>query len=61
MDQKETLKEQQNDDDNFRVVATLDSVTYWRDFIRNLLPETSRGIVIFFQNACGGTFTYQIL
>jgi hypothetical protein len=43
------------------VLATIDAITYWRDFITNLLPETSRGIQVYFKNACSGSFTYQIL
>ena len=45
----------------YPVVATIDTITYWRDFIKNLLPETSRGIKMYFENACSGSFTYQIL
>jgi hypothetical protein len=33
---------------------------YWRDLIRNILPEGSRGIVCVFENACGKSFTYKM-
>jgi hypothetical protein len=33
---------------------------YWRDLIRNILPEGSHGIVCVFENTCGKSFTYKM-
>ena len=33
---------------------------YWRDLLKNILPDASSGIVIVFDNPCGPSFTYQI-
>jgi Adenylate and Guanylate cyclase catalytic domain len=33
---------------------------YWRNLIRDILPEGSRGILIVFENPCTSWFTYQI-
>jgi hypothetical protein len=43
------------------VVASIDTSVYWRQFIKNILPESSQGIVIVFENACTASFTYQVL
>jgi hypothetical protein len=43
------------------VVSTLDTMVYWREFLKGLLPESSHGIVVVFENACTVSFTYQIL
>jgi hypothetical protein len=34
---------------------------YWRDFLKDMLPPESRGIVVVFSNTCSeNAFTYQI-
>jgi DNA-directed RNA polymerase subunit F len=33
---------------------------YWRDFIKDILPTGSDGILVIFENECNPTFTYQI-
>lgn len=49
-----------NDTKSSVVVGTLDTTIYWRDFLFNQLPESSRGIVVVFENTCRPSFTYQI-
>jgi hypothetical protein len=46
--------------DDYPVVSTLDTFVYWRAFLKHLLPESSKGIVIVFENTCTASFTYQI-
>jgi hypothetical protein len=42
------------------VVGIFGLSIYWRDLIRNILPEGSHGIVCVFEDACGKSFTYQM-
>jgi hypothetical protein len=44
----------------YPVVSTLDTMVYWREFIKDLLPGSSQGIIIVFDNPCAVPFTYQI-
>ena len=47
--------------ERFPVKAFLAIQTYWRSHLRNILPRSSRGIVIVVSNTCGPQdFTYQI-
>ena len=48
-----------NVDDN-KVVGLLTTEVYWRDTLKDILPEGSEGIVAVFENECNPTFTYQI-
>jgi hypothetical protein len=48
------------DSQSYRVVATVATTIYWREFIKRILPENSRGIVVVFENPCCPSFTYQI-
>lgn len=45
----------------YPVVSTVDTIVYWREFIKHLLPESSQGIVVVFENTCSVPFTYQVL
>lgn len=42
------------------VVAVMTIILYIRDLIRNILSETSDGIVVVFENTANQTFTYEI-
>lgn len=46
------------EEDEFVAVFTLS--VYWRDAIRNILPQGSNGMVVVFENPCSPTFTYKI-
>lgn len=48
------------EDDNISVPAVLAFVYYARDFLRDMLPEDSDGVIAVFENSCGGSFTYRI-
>jgi hypothetical protein len=43
------------------VVSAIDTVVYWREFLKDLLPESSHGILVVFENACTVSFTYKIV
>lgn len=43
------------------VVATLVVSIYWRMFLVDIVPESSQGLVVVFENPCSASFTYQIL
>jgi Adenylate and Guanylate cyclase catalytic domain len=42
------------------VVGVLAVTVYWREFIRDILPPGSNGIVVVVRNPCTEPFTYQI-
>ena len=42
------------------VVGIFSLSVYWRDTIRNILPDGSHGLVVVFENLCNPTFTYEI-
>ena len=42
------------------VVGLLLSVAYWRELIKNILPDNSVGLVVVFEASCGDLFTYQL-
>ena len=46
--------------DEGNVVALLSISVYWRDAIKNILPDGSQGLVAVFENECAPSFTYQI-
>ena len=41
-------------------VASFTLTLFWRDLLRNILPPSSRGILVVTENSCGQTFTYEI-
>mmetsp|Transcript_8004 Transcript_8004/g.20080 ORF Transcript_8004/g.20080 Transcript_8004/m.20080 type:complete len:1233 (+) Transcript_8004:204-3902(+) len=41
-------------------VALVVSYFYWRDFLKDILPEGERGLVVVIGNACNQSFTYQV-
>jgi hypothetical protein len=45
---------------NSTVVAIVATQMYWRDFIRDILPEGSNGIIVVVECPCNENFTYQI-
>lgn len=45
------------------IVATVAMSIYWRNLIKNILPESNNNniqIVIVFSNPCSSSFTYQV-
>ena len=44
----------------YEMVGILASSVYWRDFIRDILPNGSDGLVAVFSSSCHPTFTYAI-
>jgi hypothetical protein len=46
--------------DDDEVVAVLSSSFYWRDVMKNVLPEQSHGLIVVVENPCSASFTYQI-
>lgn len=55
------INEEESRSSSGKVVATIDTTIYWREFIKNQLPESSKGVVVVFENVCKPSFTYQIL
>lgn len=43
-----------------KLVGALQDWFFWRDFLVNILPQGSNGLVIVFENGCNQTFSYQI-
>lgn len=43
-----------------KLVGMLASSLYWRTLIRDILPSSSKGLVIVFENPCNEAFTYQV-
>lgn len=41
-------------------VGMIAASVYWRNFIRDILPSGSKGIVVIFDNNCTEPFTYQV-
>ena len=48
------------DPSKHNVVGTLTGTFFWRGLIEDILPPSTQGIVIVFENPCNPTFTYQI-
>jgi hypothetical protein len=46
------------DDDNLAAIFSM--TFYWRDTIRDILPDGSNGILVVFENPCNPTYTYKI-
>jgi Adenylate and Guanylate cyclase catalytic domain len=46
--------------DEHRLVALFSLTMYWRDTMKDILPEGSNGLRLVFENPCNPTFTYQI-
>ena len=44
----------------YEMVGVLSSSIYWRDFIKDILPNDSDGLVAVFSSSCHPTFTYEI-
>ncbi|KAL3940795.1 MAG: hypothetical protein SGBAC_004733 [Bacillariaceae sp.] len=41
-------------------VATFGVTFYWRDMIRDILPDSARGILVVVDNPCSASFTYRL-
>lgn len=41
-------------------VATFGVTFYWRDMIRDILPESAKGILVVVENPCSASFTYRL-
>lgn len=46
--------------DMFPAVATFAVTFYWRDMIRDILPESAQGMVVAVENPCAASFTYRL-
>jgi hypothetical protein len=46
--------------DEHDVVGIFSLSVYWRDTIKNILPDGSDGLLVVFENPCSPTFTYQV-
>lgn len=44
-----------------RTIGVIAMTMFWREFIADILPEGSNGIVIVIGNECGQSFSYQII
>jgi hypothetical protein len=42
------------------LLGVLTITGFWRDFVTDILPPGSNGIIVVFQNDCGQQFSYQI-
>ncbi|CAB9503407.1 Peroxide stress-activated histidine kinase mak2 [Seminavis robusta] len=61
MDIKTILEHRQNDGgDNCSLVGVLGVTKYWRDYLNDILPPGTKGLVAVFESTCGRAFTYQI-
>ena len=63
LDRIDTIEVTKSDDypSNFDVKGYIISNVYWRTLLQNILPHSSNGIVIVFENSYrGDKFTYQI-
>jgi hypothetical protein len=60
MDTEDIFANHEYDLEKYPVVSTLDTMVYWREFLKHLLPESSQGIVVVFENTCTASFTYEI-
>lgn len=60
VDQLNTFDEANYDVEANNVVALLSISVYWRDALKDILPDGSEGLVVVFENPCNPSFTYQI-
>ena len=47
-------------EEGHNLVALFSISIYWRDTIRNILPEGTHGLLVVFENPCNPTFTYEM-
>ena len=45
---------------NHTVVAIFGLTFFWRDLLRNILPEGTHALVVVFENSCGQVFSYEV-
>jgi class 3 adenylate cyclase len=48
------------DETDDEVVGIFSVSVYWRDMIKNILPQGSNGLMAVFENPCNPSFTYEI-
>ena len=48
------------DPKDHKIAGIMSQSTYWRDFIKNILPHGSEGYLTVFESPCNPTFTYEI-
>jgi len=49
-----------NEDENDILVGVLALTGFWREFVKDILPPGSNGIVVVFGNECDQRFTFKI-
>jgi hypothetical protein len=47
-------------DDESKVVAVISATFYWRDALKNVLPNNRKGLVVVIENPCTASFTYVV-
>ena len=60
VDQINVNNEDHYDLESNKVVALLSISVYWRDAIKGILPDGTKGLHVVFENECNPSFTYQI-
>jgi hypothetical protein len=45
---------------NNQVVAIFSASFYWRDVLKNVLPDGKKGLVVVIENPCTAPFTYLV-
>jgi hypothetical protein len=58
--ENDKLEDPAIESDTNEVVAILSSTFFWRDVLKNVLPEISKGLIVVIENACTVSITYQI-
>ena len=57
---QDNIKSVESDPSVFPTVAVFVVTFYWRDFIRDILPESSKGVLVVVENPCSASFTYRL-
>ena len=60
IDQKESVKVDPDRVNEAQFVGTLSFSLFWRELLRNSLPDKSKGIYVVTETLCGQSFTYEI-
>ena len=50
----------QNDNEGDELVGVLALTGFWREFVKDILPTGSNGIIVVFGNECDQRFTFKI-
>ena len=59
IDRLDTLSTKRNLQNN-KVLAVVATSIFWRDYLKRVLSDGSKGIVVVFENPCNPSFTYQL-